>query len=100
MSIHVRADQITGEAVITLGQNFGSNNRIEFWEAYSQFDPYGNFTLDFDTVEEVDSSAFGMLLLMREYAKGMESTITILGCNNTVARSLELPILHGLFEVK
>ena len=100
MGINVYEDQKTGEAVITLGRNFDFNSRREFSEAYSRFAPYRNFILDFETVEEVDNSAFGMLLLMREYARGMESTITISGCKNEIADSLELPILAGLFEIK
>jgi anti-anti-sigma regulatory factor len=100
MSINTFEDQNTGEAVIKLGREFGFNSRLEFSEAYSKFEPYKNFKLDFEPVEKIDSSTFGMLLLMREYAKGIDSTITITGCNNKVADSLELNILSGLFEIR
>jgi HptB-dependent secretion and biofilm anti anti-sigma factor len=100
MGIQVYEDTNTGNAVITLGQNFDSRSRKEFSAAYSQFEPYRNFLLDFEPVEKVDSSSFGMLLRMREYAKGLDSTITISGCDENIASTLELPILEGLFELK
>jgi anti-anti-sigma regulatory factor len=100
MAINVYEDQNTGEAVIKLGRQFDFNIRKEFYEAYSSFEPYRNFLIDFNAVETVDDSAFGMLLLLRKYAGGVESITTIFGCKENIAESLELPILHGLFEIR
>ncbi len=100
MAINVYEDLETGEAVIKLGRTFDFNSRREFFEAYSKFEPYRNFLVDFNDVENVDDSAFGMLLLLRRYAGGVESVTTIYGCSQDVANSLELQILNGLFEIR
>jgi anti-anti-sigma regulatory factor len=99
MGIDVYENLKTGEAVIELGNTFGSNSRKEFFDAYSSFEPSRNFLLDFNAVNDVDDSCFSMLLLMSKYVR-FDSEITITGCYNNLANNLDLSMLNGLFKIR
>ncbi len=79
MDIQTYEDLETGDAVITLGPSFDMASGDEFSKAYSKFDPCGNFRIDFEPVQNVDPEAFGLLLGMRRWARGVDATITITG---------------------
>ena len=56
--------------------------------------------LDFDQVKYIDSSAMGMLLLLKERAKGASKSITLINCRGAVAQVLELSNFRRLFTIK
>ncbi len=56
--------------------------------------------VDFDQVKYIDSSAMGMLLLLKERAKGASKSITLLNCNGAVAQVFELSNFRRLFTIK
>jgi anti-anti-sigma factor len=56
--------------------------------------------LDFDQVKYIDSSAMGMLLLLKERAKGASKSITLLNCKGSVAQVFELSNFRRLFTIK
>jgi anti-anti-sigma factor len=56
--------------------------------------------LDFDQVKYIDSSAMGMLLLLKERAKGASKSVTLLNCNGSVAQVFELSNFRRLFTIK
>lgn len=56
--------------------------------------------LDFDQVKYVDSSAMGMLLLLKERAKGASKSITLFNCRGSVAQVFELSNFRRLFTIK
>ncbi|MBF0445878.1 MAG: anti-sigma factor antagonist [Magnetococcales bacterium] len=99
MGIDVYENLQTGEAVIELSNTFGSSSRKEFFEAYSSFDPSRNFLLDFNAVNDIDDSCFGMLLLMSKYVR-FDAEITITGCYDNLANTLDLSLLNGLFKIR
>ncbi len=56
--------------------------------------------LDFDQVKYIDSSAMGMLLLLKERAKGASKSITLFNCRGSVAQVFELSNFRRLFTIK
>lgn len=56
--------------------------------------------LDFEQVKYIDSSAMGMLLLLKERAKCAAKSITLLNCKGAVAQVLDLSNFHRLFNIK
>jgi anti-anti-sigma factor len=56
--------------------------------------------VDFDQVQYIDSSAMGMLLLLKERAKGASKSITLLNCKGAVAQVFELSNFRRLFTIK
>jgi len=51
-------------------------------------------------VKYIDSSAMGMLLLLKERAKGASKSITLLNCKGAVAQVFELSNFRRLFTIK
>lgn len=56
--------------------------------------------LDFDQVKYIDSSAMGMLLLLKERAQGAAKSITLLNCKGAVAQVFELSNFRRLFTIR
>lgn len=58
------------------------------------------YVLDFSGTEYIDSSALGMLLLLRERAGGEGAQIRILNCNLTVRKILATANFQKLFKIE
>lgn len=56
--------------------------------------------LDFEQVKYIDSSAMGMLLLLKERAKSASKSITLLNCRGAVAQVFELSNFSRLFTIR
>lgn len=56
--------------------------------------------LDFEQVKYIDSSALGMLLLLKERANGASKSIVLVNCKGAVAQVFELANLGRLFTIK
>ena len=101
MSIHVYEDEKTGEVVIALGRNFDFNAKMEFYWAYSSFEPCRNFLIDFNDVEFVDYSSLITLLMFKEYISGFKLKVAISGCEHDgINTFLNLPMFDGYFELR
>lgn len=76
--------------------DFGQYN--DFRSAYEQLNnPSTNYVLDFSSTEYIDSSALGMLLVMREYAGGDSAKITIKNCNPQIKKILTISNFEKMF---
>lgn len=59
-----------------------------------------NFIVDLSRTTYLDSSALGMLLLLRDYAGGDAARIELRNCNNDVRRILTISNFEQLFSIK
>ena len=57
------------------------------------------YIIDLSHTEYLDSSALGMLLLLREYAGGDQANITIVHCRPQVKKILTIANFHQLFHL-
>lgn len=57
------------------------------------------FVVDLKETTYVDSSALGMLLLLREYAGGDESDVRVVNCNSDVRKILVISNFDKLFDI-
>ena len=57
------------------------------------------FVVDLKETTYVDSSALGMLLLLREYAGGDESDVRLVNCNSDVRKILAISNFDKLFDI-
>ena len=48
----------------------------------------------------LDSSALGMLLLLRDYAGGDSASITIVHCNDDIKKIFAISNFEQLFDIK
>lgn len=90
-----------GRAVIQLQGRFDFNSHRDFRAAIDAAlaSPATAITLDFDAVEYLDSSALGMLLMLRDRAKGAACEVTLAGCRGAVKQVLDIANFGRLFNI-
>ena len=96
------SSQLTNEGhdvTIRTGERFDYSAHSEFRSAYKDTPSNANYTVDMSNTSYMDSSALGMLLLLREYAGGDSSSIQISGCNAEIKKILEISNFHKLFDI-
>jgi len=62
--------------------------------------PEYKFEIDFKNTVYMDSSALGMLLLLREQTKGDKEKVQLINVSGTVLRILEMAHFNQLFNVE
>lgn len=89
-----------GEYVtVRLPKLFGFSVRSEFKQATGNNPTGTKYKLDFQEVERMDSSALGMLLLLRETSGGITSDILIVNSRPEIRKLLQLANFHTLFNI-
>ena len=85
---------------IKISGNFDFNLHREFREAYKETAFNGQaYIVDLNGTEYMDSSALGMLLLLREYGGGDNSNIKIVNSNSEIKKIFEISNFHRLFTI-
>ena len=88
------------ELVINVEGRFDFNAHIDFRSAYEDIGVQPkNFSVDMSQATYLDSSALGMLLLLRDYAGGDAAEIKINNCNDDVKKILQVANFTRLFVV-
>lgn len=88
------------ELTIKIDGRFDFSSHQEFRRAYENaaIKPKG-YKVDMNRTSYLDSSALGMLLLLRDYAGGDEADIGIINCNDDVLKILSISNFEQLFEI-
>lgn len=88
-------------AVIGLRGRFDFNAHRDFREAIDAVlaSPATAIAVDFGGVEYLDSSALGMLLMLRDRAKGAACEVTLTSCRGAVKQILEIANFGKLFSI-
>lgn len=79
--------------------NFDYHVHKEFRDAYKDASPSAAFVIDMTKTEYMDSSALGMLLLLREHAGGEKARVTISNCGGEIRKILEISNFQKLFKI-
>ena len=73
----------------------------EFREASAQtIETGGSYVVDLGRTEYIDSSALGMLLILRDRARKSGSTVCVCNCSEAVRRALEMSNLHKIIDIR
>ncbi|MEE2962472.1 MAG: STAS domain-containing protein [Myxococcota bacterium] len=99
----VSADLVSDESQITIkiSGRFDFSSHQEFRKAYEDLDtPVEQYVIDMAAAEYLDSSALGMLLLMREHAGGDSANIRIINCRPQIKNILKVANFAKLFKVE
>ncbi|MTI97094.1 MAG: STAS domain-containing protein [Marinobacter adhaerens] len=101
MPIQTRRDDNGQTLVISIEGRFDFSTHQAFRDAYEHGDPaVRNYIVDLSDTTYLDSSALGMLLLLRDYAGGDSARIVIENCNNDVRRILSISNFEQLFNIR
>ncbi|HEY9199758.1 MAG TPA: STAS domain-containing protein [Gammaproteobacteria bacterium] len=90
-----------GRAVtIRVGGRFDFSLHRDFREAYRAHPRGLSYSVDLSATEYLDSSALGMLLLLREHAGGDQARVEIRGVGPDVRKLLEIARFDRLFSIR
>ena len=88
------------KVIIQIDGRFDFNIHREFREAYRQVQSRGmEYVVDLGGTEYMDSSALGMLLLLREHAGGHRARIRVINCGSEIRKILTISNFDRLLEV-
>lgn len=92
---------VDGNSVtIKISGRFDFNDHSAFRDAYRDAPSSASYIVDMQGTEYMDSSALGMLLLLREHAGGDSAKITIASCKPEIKKILTIANFQKLFNVK
>ena len=89
------------ELTIRVDGRFDFSAHQEFRDAYEQSPSrVQHYVVDLGKTSYLDSSALGMLLLLRDHAGGDQASIRITGCNPDVRKILTISNFEQLFRIE
>jgi len=88
-------------ATIRLQGRFDFNSHRDFRAAVDTVlkGPQAQLTVDFDGVDYLDSSALGMLLMLRDKAGAANKTVILANCGGSVRQILDIANFSKLFSI-
>ena len=91
----------SGKATIKLDGRFDFNTHREFRSAYEPLvvDPSVRSVVDFSGVDYLDSSALGMLLMLRDKLGGANKEVALVGVRGNVKQVLDIANFAKLFQI-
>ena len=101
--MHASVESEPGRARIRLNGRFDFSAHRVFRESYSpSLDAGGVSELEIDLghVDYVDSSALGMLLMLREKAQAANKTVVLSNCRGPVRQVLDIANFGKLFQIR
>ena len=101
MPIQTRRSQDGQTLIIKIEGRFDFSTHQAFRDAYEHGGTsVGGYIVDLSDATYLDSSALGMLLLLRDYAGGDSANIAIENCNNDVRKILTISNFEQLFTIR
>lgn len=86
---------------IKTGNKFDYSSHTEFRACYADSNNRGtHYVIDMHNTDYMDSSALGMMLLLREHVGEDRSKVSITNCNEEIKNILEISNFNKLFDVK
>jgi anti-anti-sigma factor len=93
----------TGKARISLAGRFDFSAHREFKNCYEPTLKAGDVAeveIDMGSVEYLDSSALGMLLMLKEKAGSAKKTVSLTNCRGSVRQVLDIANFGKLFPIR
>lgn len=101
MGIQSRVSSDGQELVISIQGRFDFSAHQDFRNSYEELtNQPSQFCVDMKETTYLDSSALGMLLLLRDHAGGNSATIEIINCSPDVKKILTISNFEQLFTIK
>lgn len=91
-----------GQAIVKLAGRFDFNTHRDFRSAYEPLvsdTEISGVTVDFSGVDYLDSSALGMLLMLRDKLGGANKTVNLVGVRGNVKQVLDIANFGKLFQI-
>ena len=100
MGIQSQVSSDGGEVCIQIQGQFDFSYHQDFRRSYESLtEKPQKYIVDLNETTYLDSSALGMLLLLRDYAGGSDSAVEIINCSNDVKKILSISNFDQLFTI-
>ena len=100
MSIRAELDNASEVLTIAIEGRFDFSAHKEFRESYEDLDNSPTkYSIDMRDANYIDSSALGMLLLLRDHAGGDKAEVEIVNCSPDVKKILTISNFDQLFTI-
>ncbi|MBC3304449.1 STAS domain-containing protein [Pseudomonas sp. SWRI18] len=100
MSIESEVSLDGKKLTIAIKGRFDFGSHQAFREAYERFYKVPEaYVVNLKETTYIDSSALGMLLLLRDHAGGDESDVSVINCNADVRKILAISNFDKLFDI-
>ena len=101
MAIASQSSKDGSELIISIEGRFDFSSHQSFCLAYEKAEPLPEqFVIDMRATTYLDSSALGMLLLLRDHAGGDHAKVSIINCNEDVRKILTISNFEQLFDIQ
>ncbi len=101
MAVHSNATEDGSAITIRVSGRFDFSVHQDFKAAYEQLPGKGaKYTIDLGDTEYLDSSALGMLLILRDYAGGDAADLLVTNCRDEVKNVLTIANFQQLMEIQ
>jgi len=85
--------------IINISGRFDFNSHHDFRESYGESEGKLKYVVNMSGTDYMDSSALGMLLLLREHAGGDNCDVTITECSEEIKKILTISNFEKLFKL-
>jgi len=100
MSISMNISNDDKSATLKISGRFDFSLHNEFRKAYKDVTlKSGQYVVDLSATEYLDSSALGMLLLLKEHADSQSCTVNIVGFNAEIKEILTIASFDKIFKL-
>lgn len=100
MAVNHQATTQGDTRTLRIDEKFDFNMHRTFRELYETAPPeIAHYVIDLARTDYMDSSALGMLLLLREHVQGGRGRVRIVNCNSEIRKILEIANFDKLFEI-
>lgn len=101
MTIESTASHSGDELTICIEGRFDFSAHQEFRDSYERVEREpAAYVVDLNRTTYLDSSALGMLLLLRDHAGGDNAEVRIVNCNRDVKKILTISNFEQLFTIQ
>ncbi|WP_448214258.1 STAS domain-containing protein [Colwellia sp. MEBiC06753] len=101
MSVKKTMGENNQEVIISIDDRFDFSLHQIFRDTYISETQKGSiFILDLSKTSYMDSSALGMILLLKDFAEKIEGQVIIRQPNDSVAKILEIAQFHRLMTIE
>ena len=98
LSTNVSSD--SSQLTIQISGRFDFNLHRQFREAYKEADGQtSEIVVDLDGTEYMDSSALGMLLVLRDRSGGDGANISIVNCSDEIKKIFSISNMDQMFKI-
>ena len=100
MSIETTKSDDGKKLIIKVSGKFDFSLHNEFRKSYKDEDVSAGVNVDLKDVEYLDSSALGMLLLLKEHAESSSSSVKIINAGADIKDILHIASFDKLFKIE